>query len=172
MLFNWIRNKCLRSLTSFSGYRKHRSNSGIVESIIDKDLKLLNKMLPWTCFTVDLHGRRFGNIAWNGKRDKAQKIPDSRIVQMDKRFSLHGKSILEVGCYEGVHTIGLAQYSNDIYAIDSRIENVIKTIVRTNLFGFNPKVSVCNLDNNDDCNKLPTVDLVHHVGVLYPLNIL
>lgn len=156
-------------IVAFKGFDDNRVNSGIVEFLSDADLQRLNDMLPWMCFTADLSGRRFGNTAWEGKRDKPQLIPDSRIVKMNRIFDLSSQSILEVGCFEGIHTIALAQLSPKVYAVDSRIENVVKTIVRTNIFGFSPIISVCDIEKNDDVARLPVVDLMHHVGVLYHL---
>jgi len=154
---------------SFNGYTDGCVESGGIERLSDEDLQRLNELLPWMCFTADSRGRRFGDTAWNGKRDKPQIIPDPRIIKMDQLFDLSKKSVLEVGCFEGIHTIGISQYANKVYAIDSRIENVVKTIVRSALFGFSPSVSVCDLDRNEDVEALPKVDIMHHVGVLYHL---
>jgi hypothetical protein len=154
---------------SFDGYEKSAVQSGQVDFLSADDLRRLNNILPWMCFTADSKGRRFGNTAWKGKRDTPQQIPDARIVQFDSLFNLSDKSVLEVGCFEGIHTIALAQRAKKVYAIDSRIENVVKTIVRANLFGFTPAVSVCDLERGDDIARLTVVDLLHHVGVLYHL---
>lgn len=153
----------------FSGYADGRIDSGHVEFMSDGELQRLNDLLPWMCFTVDRSGRRFGNMAWEAKRDAPQKIPDERIELLHKLFNLADKSVLEVGCFEGVHTIALSKYAKEVYAIDSRIENVVKTIVRSNLFGFKPSVLVCDLEKNEESGRLPKVDVLHHVGVLYHL---
>ena len=153
----------------FEGFEENRINSGLIEFLGDDDLGRLNEMLPWNCFTADSKGRRFGNAAWMGKRDKPQLVPDPRILEMNRVFDLANQSVLEVGCFEGIHTVALAQLAAKVYAIDSRIENVVKTIVRTHLLGFSPQVSVCDLEQDDDIARLPIVDLVHHVGVLYHL---
>jgi tRNA (mo5U34)-methyltransferase len=156
-------------MVPFSGFVENRVNSGPVELLDDEDLARLNNMLPWKCFTADSKGRRFGNTAWKGKRDTPQVIPDRRILEMDRVFNLANHSVLEVGCFEGIHTIALAQRAATVYAIDSRIENVVKTIVRTHMFGLAPVVSVCDLELEAHAARLPVVDLVHHVGVLYHL---
>lgn len=153
----------------FSGFDVARVNSGFVEYLSDDDLVRINDMLPWSCFTTDSIGRRFGNAAWKGKRDGPQQIPDMRIVEMNLLFTLMNRTVLEVGCFEGIHTIGIAQYGAKVYAIDSRIENVVKTIVRTSMFGYTPQVFVSNLEEESDIARLPSVDFVHHVGVLYHL---
>lgn len=152
-----------------AGFNEHRVNSGAIEFLSDDDLDRLNHLLPWKCFTADMKGRRFGNTAWEGKRDTPQVIPDRRILEMDRIFNLASHSVLEVGCFEGVHTIALAERAASVHAIDSRIENVVKTIVRTHMFGLAPVVSVCDLEQDAHVARLPVADLVHHVGVLYHL---
>lgn len=153
----------------FSGYVNGKIDSGHVEYMSDDELKRLNELLPWMCFTVDLNGRRFGNMAWASKRDVPQTIPDERIELLHKLFNLADKSVLEVGCFEGVHTIALSKYAKEVHAIDSRIENVVKTIVRSHLFGCRPSVFVCDLENDAESSRLPAIDVLHHVGVLYHL---
>jgi 2-polyprenyl-3-methyl-5-hydroxy-6-metoxy-1,4-benzoquinol methylase len=154
---------------AFDGFTEHQVQSGYVEMLSDDDLNRLNDLLPWMCFTSDTRGRRFGNIAWKGKRETPQVVPDPRIEQMDKAFGLKGRFVLEVGCFEGVHTIALAQCGAEVTAVDSRIENVVKTVVRCNLFGHKPTCFVSDIEKDEDMARLPQVDFVHHVGVLYHL---
>jgi tRNA (mo5U34)-methyltransferase len=77
--------------------------------------------------------------------------------------------VLEIGCFEGVHTIGLAARAGRVIAIDSRIENVVKTIVRTWSFGHHVTAFQCDVEKASDFAMVPEVDVVHHVGVLYHL---
>lgn len=139
------------------------------EHLTDLDIETLNNLLPWKCFTTDSLGRVLGKQAWEGKRSIEQEIPDPRIVKLNELVGLNGKSVLEVGCFEGVHTIGLSQFTNDIYAVDVRIENVIKTLGRCFAYGTYPKVFTLNLDDEAQTQLLPQIDVVHHVGVLYHL---
>lgn len=141
----------------------------LVDGLSDQDLVELNGLLRWHCFTVDAKGRRFGRRSKPGKREEPQAVPDLRIVDMDKRFGLKGKTVLEIGCFEGVHTIALAMQGAQVTAIDSRMENVVKTIVRTSFFGFQPKVFKCDVEDPVEQALLPEVDFLHHVGVLYHL---
>ena len=149
-------------------YAEGRVSTPLVEALTDEDLRELNGLLPWQCFTVDAQGRPFGRPAWQGKRVDPQQIPDPRIEQLDARFGLAGKSVLEIGCFEGVHTIALAQRAESVIAIDSRVENVVKTMVRCGFFGLRPEVFVFDVDT-PDAPPLPDVDACHHVGVLYHL---
>ena len=141
----------------------------VIEYLSNEELNRLNDLLPWMSFTVDTQGRRFGAPARANKRNTPEVIPDRRITQLDHLFNLADKSILEVGCLEGSHTIGLCQFAKQVYAIDSRIENVVKSIVRSNLFGYQPIIQPCNVEIAEEFNRLPEVDIIHHVGVLYHL---
>lgn len=140
-----------------------------IEHLSDEDLARLNMMLPWRCFTLDSRGREFGSRASATKRNVPQTIPDRRIVELDRRFPLAGRSVLEVGCFEGIHTIALAQRAAGVTAIDSRIENVVKTMVRTWSFGHHVTCFQCDVERPTDFALVPEVDVTHHVGVLYHL---
>jgi hypothetical protein len=153
-----------------AGYAENRTSIPFVDSLSDAELAALNGLLPWRAFTVDRHGRRFGGVAWKGKRDQAQPIPDRRIVLMNERFGLHGRSVLEVGCFEGIHTIGLCGFGALVTAVDGRIENVVKTIVRTSLYGCTPRVFKHDVEQVPVAADLLRADLMHHVGVLYHLS--
>ena len=153
----------------FSGFEANRASAQWVDMLSDDDLRHLNSLLPWNCFTVDAHGRRFGNRAWPGKRESPQPVPDRRIVRLNEQVRLSTKRVLEVGCFEGIHTIGLCMFGATVTAVDSRIENVVKTIVRCAMYGYTPTVFLCDLDNPQHSERLPPVDVLHHVGVLYHL---
>lgn len=144
-------------------------NSHSFEHLSDRDIDVLNKLLPWKCFTEDSLGRKLGRQAWEGKRSEKQEIPDSRIVKLDETICLKDKSVLEVGCFEGVHTIGLLSHTSNVVAIDARIENVTKTLTRCAAYGVFPKTYVIDVDDQSQNALLPEFDVLHHVGVLYHL---
>jgi len=152
-----------------AGYEPGEAAAPALEALSDADLEELNALLPWNCFVVDRRGRRFGRAAKTGKRDTPQPIPDPRIAALDVRFGLSGKSVLEIGCFEGVHTSALCAAGARVTAVDSRIENVVKTIVRCAFLGHHPEVFVCDVDDARDVIRVPEADVVHHVGVLYHL---
>jgi hypothetical protein len=139
-----------------------------VDRLSDADLERLNALLPWNAFTTDTRGRRIGHAAWATKRTEAQAIPDRRIVLMHQRFGLSDKRVVEIGCFEGIHTIGLCLHAREVVAADSRIDNVVKTIVRCGLYGYHPRVLQCDVEAAQDLSVL-TADVMHHVGVLYHL---
>ena len=55
-------------------------------------------------------------------------------------------------------------------AIDGRIENVVKTIVRCSMFDRHPTVLTCDLERAEPAAQRLQADLCHHVGVLYHLS--
>ena len=158
-----------RSQLPQRGYANNRVAAEWVDTLSDDDLSRLNELLDWQCFTADSQGRRFGSAAWQGKRAEPQVIPDQRIVLLNKYFDLSDKHVLEMGCFEGIHKMGLAQFSRQVTAIDARIENVVKTIVRCSFFGFTPCVFKCDVEREPLPIKWLSSDILHHVGVLYHL---
>jgi hypothetical protein len=139
-----------------------------VDRLSDADLSRLNELLPWRCFTVDSQGRPFGGVAWRGKRVAPQLIPDPRIERFHERFNLSDKHVLEIGCFEGVHTIALCRLAEYVTAVDARVENVVKTVVRCAFFDERPRVFPYDVEGAED-DDLMGADLCHHVGVLYHL---
>lgn len=140
----------------------------VMELLEEDDLLAFNRLLPWQAFTVDSRGRRLGASAWSGKRDEPQLIPDRRVLMMDERFGLMGRSVLEAGCFEGVHTIALCRAGADVIAVDARPANLVKTLTRCALYDVWPRVLPCDLDG-PSLPKFIEADLAHHVGVLYHL---
>jgi 2-polyprenyl-3-methyl-5-hydroxy-6-metoxy-1,4-benzoquinol methylase len=151
------------------GYTEQRHSIMHVDPLSDEDLSRLNNLLPWKAFTVDRQGRRFGGVAWRGKRDQPQPVPDRRTSILDERFGLADKHVLEFGCFEGIHTIGLMRVAARVTAVDGRIENVAKTIIRTAMYGHYPRVFVHNVDEVPSDYDQLQADVLHHVGVLYHL---
>lgn len=149
-----------------TGFDEARSRAPYLELLTDEELAELNALLPWSTYTIDGRGRRFGDRASSSKRVSPQPVPDRRIVAMHERFDLIGKDVLEVGCFEGVHTAGLCELGAQVTAVDVRIVNVVKTVVRCAFYGHHPTAFVCNLETWEDDDAL-RADLVHHVGVLY-----
>lgn len=167
-----VRKKMIESKLSFDGFKptlNQTNGKNHLDKLSDADLMDLNKLLDWNCFITDAKGRRFGSVAWGAKRVEPQEIPDKRIVLMNSRFNLRDKHVLEVGCFEGVHTLGLLNYTNKVTAVDSRIDHVVKTIVRCGMLAKAATVFKCNLEDSDLDYSLLKADLIHHVGVLYHL---
>jgi Protein of unknown function (DUF1698) len=156
------------SLPPQARYDENRTSAPFVDQLSDEELRRLSELLPWRCFTVDSHGRPFGGVAWRDKRNAPQVIPDPRILRFHDRVDLSDRHVLEVGCFEGVHTIALCRLAAAVTAIDSRVENVVKTIVRCAFYDEHPKVFPFDVEARRD-DDLLHADLCHHVGVLYHL---
>lgn len=153
----------------FKGYTPSSQAVKYIDILDDEDLIDLNKVLDWNCFTVDSHGRRFGMAAWGSKRNEPETIPDRRIALFHQRFDLSNKHVLEVGCFEGIHTIGLLNYAKTVTATDARIDHVVKTSVRCGMYGHTPTVFKYDIEAIPADVSLLQADLLHHVGVLYHL---
>ncbi|PSR52054.1 methyltransferase type 12 [Adhaeribacter arboris] len=151
------------------GFVEGKTIIPLLDHLTDEELSELNSLLNWNSFIVDSQGRRFGNIAWSGKRETPQHIPDPRHALLSKRIDLSTKHILEIGCFEGIHTVSLCQLAAKVTAIDSRVENVVKTIVRTAFFNYHPTVFKCNVEAWENQFSLLKADVCHHIGVLYHL---
>lgn len=158
-----------RESVPLKGYSQNLNEIAFVDALADADLIELNGLLNWNCFVADGGGRRFGNAAREGKRTEPQVIPDPRILLMHQRFNLSDKHVLEVGCFEGVHTIGISKFARRVTAVDARIENVVKTMVRCAFFGCHPTIFKCDLEARPINVELLSADVMHHVGVLYHL---
>jgi hypothetical protein len=159
------------TVTEFArdGFLENRVMIPVVETLSDADLAELNELLPWACFIVDSRGRRFGKPMSPTKRNLPQQVPDRRIRMLDARFGLENKTVLEIGCFEGVHTAGLAQLAGHVKACDSRISNVVKTVVRCGMFQIVPTVFVWDVEQPPPPGQDVSCDVLHHVGVLYHL---
>lgn len=135
--------------------------------ISDRDLEEINAMLPWHAGTL-LGGRLLGRLGvFKGKRTRPDPVPDRRIVWLNERLELRDKSVLEVGCFEGIHTLGLRLFSRDVTAIDVRPANVVKTLARLSYHGADAKVFQADVERlSSDFGRF---DLLFHCGVLYHL---
>ncbi|MGK2915729.1 MAG: class I SAM-dependent methyltransferase [Porticoccaceae bacterium] len=134
--------------------------------ISNADLAEINRLLPWHAGTSLPDGRILGRLDV-GKRNNVCEIPDKRIVRLNEEISLRGLSALEVGCFEGIHTVGLRLYCDDVTAIDVRPVNVFKTQARLACHGTWAKVFQKDVEKMDERDG--QFDLVFHCGVLYHL---
>jgi tRNA (mo5U34)-methyltransferase len=56
-----------------------------------------------------------------------------------------------------------------VTALDSRVDNIVKTIVRAHLYGARPDVVLGDLETLAPGSPLLSSDVLHHNGVLYHL---
>jgi tRNA (mo5U34)-methyltransferase len=137
-------------------------------SISDQELDEINSLLPWHAGAPLPDGRLLGRLGTvPGKRLRPDRIPDKRIVRLDRVLPLAKLSILEVGCFEGIHTLGLRMFAGDVTAIDVRPVNVVKTLARLACHGVSAKVFQQDVERLDA--SFGRFDLVFHCGVLYHL---
>ena len=162
------KNEAFRDSFPFKGFEPSDIDLCVIDRLTDIQLEELNHILPWNCFVVDKQGRRFGAPASSHKRNSPQNMEDYRIKLLAKTFDLQNKKVTEFGCFEGVHTAALCRSGAEVTAIDSRIENVVKTIVRCSLLGCSPKVFPHNLE--EASTDLLKCDVLFHCGVLYHLS--
>lgn len=154
--------------SSEAGFAPLVRTPSLVDQLSVDDLRELNELLPWACFTVDTHGRRVGVPKSASKRADAQAIPEERIVRLDAELQLGDKHVLEVGCFEGVHTIALCDRAARVTAMDARPENVVKTLTRTWLYGHRPEIVLQDVEDPSAVDVYDC-DVLHHNGVLYHL---
>ena len=64
---------------------------------------------------------RLGARHGAGSREVPEQIPDRRIELFDQRFGLRGSHVLELGCFEGIHTIALCDRADRVTGIDARM---------------------------------------------------
>lgn len=157
-----------RSLLPLKGWEPPPAPVALIDRLTDQQLEELNGLLDFNCFTVDGQGRRFGLPAGENKRNTPQDIPDRRVALLDEVVGLKGKRVLEVGCFEGVHTIALAQRAGSVVALDSRVGNVVKTMVRAAFYEQHPRVMVYDLEKlKSPAPVWMEANVAFHVGVLY-----
>jgi tRNA (mo5U34)-methyltransferase len=140
-----------------------------VDGLSDAELEELNAMLPWKAFVADGKGRRFGLPASATKRANPNRVPDRRIVALHERINLSSLTVLEMGCFEGIHTVALARLAHHVKACDSRIANVVKAAVRCAMFQVRPTLFVWDVEKPLPAGQDASCDVLHHVGVLYHL---
>lgn len=153
-----------------SGWKPSALEAPLVDELNDAQLEQLNAILPFRCFTVDKRGRRFGNPAGAKKRVEPQELPDRRVEMLHQEVDLSNKRVVEVGCFEGVHTVALCKRAKSVTALDSRVENVVKTMVRCGFYEQYARVKVYDLEElGDSSPEWLHTDVLFHIGVLYHL---
>lgn len=146
-----------------------RETGAVLRALPDADLDLFNRLLPWGAVSTDERGRLIG-AAWSaGKRNSVARPVDPRQAAFDRALPLKGRRVLEVGCFEGLHTIGLTLLGAEVVAADARIENVLKTLARLWAYGRRAEVVLWDVEGVAPETAPREWDVLHHIGVLYHL---
>lgn len=141
-----------------------------INHLSDRELEELNVLLPWAAMTADARGRVLGS-PWNErKRATVHSLLDHRHVKFNRVLPLKGKHVLEVGCFEGIHTLGLLMMGARVTACDARIEHILKTMARLWAYGCTSNVVLWDLETGPTWVVPPEWDVLHHIGVLYHLS--
>ncbi len=142
-----------------------------ITTMTDAELDAFNALLPWGALTSDATGRVVGSSWSDHKRSNVQPLIDERIVEFDRVLPLAGRHVLEVGCFEGIHTIGCLTRGARVTGVDSRMENILKTLARLWAYGMAADVRVWDLELGEPPATVPARwDVLHHIGVLYHLS--
>lgn len=157
--------------------KPHPATAKLLESrqyplryISSDQLDEINSMLPWAALTGNLDGKLLGSAWTTTKRASQQPLVERRLSEFNEACPLDGAHVLEVGCFEGIHTIGCLALGAKVTAVDSRMENILKTITRLWAYGFSADVQIWNLEEHDVPPTIPPEwDILHHIGVLYHL---
>jgi SAM-dependent methyltransferase len=126
----------------------------------------VNQMLDWRAAAPLPDGRILG-VTSEGKRERINRIPDKRISLLNELLPLADRTVLEIGCFEGIHTMGLLQYTRHVTGLDLRPVNVMKTLMRLSLSGHSAPIFQGNCEELDE--TFGRFDIVFHFGVLYHL---
>ena len=130
-------------------------------------LTRLNELLPWAAATVDQEGRGIGGFWSATKRHAFQPLLDPRIARLDATFPLKDRHVLEIGCFEGIHSLACLALGARLTGVDSRIENVLKTQARLWFYGQRADLVLWNIEEGAPPTLPADWDVLHHIGVLY-----
>lgn len=145
-------------------------SGGTLEGVDDAALEQFNDLLPWAAMTVDPKGRAVGRPWSASKRSFFGPLIDPRLKALNAEMPLAGKHVLEMGCFEGIHTLGLIFLGAKVTGVEGRVENVLKTLARLWAYGQKADVVLWNLEENPPATLPAAWDVLHHVGVLYHLS--
>ncbi len=134
-------------------------------SLTDQQLHDFQGAVQWKTGMLLPDGRVLGVP---GKRGGITQRIDFRVAEVARRMDPATKTILEVGCCEGIHTVQLAQICRRVVALEVRPKNIVATLTRLFVHGVeNAKVVLADVRDLD--SSFGSFDVVFHVGVLYHL---
>src|SRR5262245_23247709 len=134
--------------------------------LTDQQLADFQAALAWKTGAEIPDGRTLGTP---GKRGQVTRGLDPRVQAVRDRLDSADKTVLEVGCCEGIHTVQLAQVCKQVVALDVRPHNIACALTR--LFVHNvTNARLLLQDVRDLDERFGRFDVLFHVGVLYHLS--
>jgi len=104
-----------------------QNNFALAQNLSSSQILKFNEVLPWS--TILSYKEVIQGAPWDEKkRPNVHALPDKHIKELGELIDK--KRVLEIGCHEGVYTLGLAKYAKSVVALDGRIDNVMKTLGR------------------------------------------
>lgn len=135
-------------------------------SLTDQQLQDFQQAVAWKTGLRLPDGRVLGV---SGKRGKVTDGLDPRVRLVLERLQPAGKTVLEVGSCEGIHTVQLAAVCKQVVGLEVRPHNIVCALARAFVHDVhNARFLLHDVRHLDDrCGPL---DIVFHVGVLYHLD--
>lgn len=122
-------------------------------------MKLLDTVTPQQYQDIKESGRFYFN--------ERTEEPDNRVESLSKIIDLKGKKVLDVGSLDGYIACSLASYGADVTTLDIRPKNLLTTLGRALLFGYNLKYLMGDIESINI--QRDQYDIIFHSGVFYHL---
>ncbi len=134
--------------------------------LTDQQLADFQAVLDWKTGHHLPDGRLLGVP---GKRGSATQGLDPRVQVVRDRLRPADKTVLEVGCCEGIHTVQLAQVCRQVVGLDVRPHNIACALTRLFVHNVtNARLLLQDVRELDE--RFGRFDILFHVGVLYHLS--
>jgi len=132
----------------------------------DQQLADFQAILPWKTGADLPDGRSLGVP---GKRGQTTRGLDPRVAAVRDRLASADKSVLEIGCCEGIHTVQLAGVCREVVGLDVRPHNIACALTRLFVHGVTNARLLLH-DAREIDHRIGRFDILFHVGVLYHLS--
>src|SRR5437870_4494772 len=133
-------------------------------ALTDQQLEDFQEALDWKTGMKLPDGRVLGIPGKRGTEEGS----DFRIRALVERWQPADKTILEIGCCEGNHTVQLAKICKNVVALDVRPKNIACALVRLFVHDSH-NVQLMLRDVRELDERFGRCYIGFHVGVLYQL---
>jgi tRNA (mo5U34)-methyltransferase len=134
--------------------------------LTDQQLADFQAALPWKTGAELPDGRLLGVP---GKRGGMVHGLDPRVAAVRDRLSSADKTVLEIGCCEGIYTVQLAGVCREVVGLDVRPHNIACALTRLFVHGVT-NARLLLQDARELDGRIGRFDILFHVGVLYHLS--